>query len=91
MLIKKHWIIFRFPNSQTQSFVSANEKPAQKTTITGWWHTKNRWYQETSSVIWKNPEDTITQILNYWFETAQQEKCIQKRCACRNCNNHTCT
>ena len=74
---QKSWIVFRFPFAQeSEIIVNQPEQQAKKVTITGYWYTKDRWYQETSTILWSSQEQNITQILNYWFETAFQEKVI---------------
>ena len=74
---QKSWIVFRFPFSeQTETYVEQNDEQAKKITITGYWYTKDRWYQETSTILWSDQEHNIEQVLNYWFETAVQEKVI---------------
>ena len=74
---QKSWIVFRFPFSeQTEIQVEQGGDQTKKITITGYWYTKDRWYQETSTILWSNQEHNIAQILNYWFETALQEKTI---------------
>ncbi len=74
---QKSWIIFRFPFSKEAEITfEHNAEQTKKTTITGYWYTKDRWYQETSTILWSNQEHNIAQILNYWFETALQEKVI---------------
>jgi len=74
---QKNWIIFRFPFSKKNDIqIATNQEQAQKKLITGYWYTKDRWYQETSTIVWSDQEYAIKQIVNYWFETALQEKMI---------------
>lgn len=74
---QKSWIVFRFPFSEkVEAIVETNQEQAKKTVITGYWYTKDRWYQETSTIVWSTQEHTIEQLLNYWLETAFQEKVI---------------
>lgn len=74
---QKSWIVFRFPFSEkTEIFIENGSQQAKKVTITGYWYTKDRWYQETSTILWSSTEQTVSQIINYWFETALQEKVV---------------